>query len=82
MSQKDGRGNRQGVYVLCPLFVSFGENEIKCRSHVPDASSVVIKYANVKLCKTQRNVFCEGCYKRCEHYRAWDHFMQWEEEDE
>lgn len=81
LSREDGRGNRAGEYVLCPLFISFTDNEIKCQSHIPDASSTVIKFSNTLACKTQRNVFCEGCWKRCEQYQAWKHF-RWEDEDE
>ena len=75
------RGNRWGEDVLCPLFISFTANEIKCHSHIPDASSTVIKYSNTAECKKQRTMFCEGCWKRCEQYVAWKHF-RWEEDDE
>ena len=78
---KRKRGNRWGEDVLCPLFVSFSDYEIKCQSHMPDASSTVIKYSNLNYCKTQRSVFCEGCWERCEHYRTWKHF-RWEEDEE
>ena len=75
-------GNVDGEAVLCPLFKSFQteKNEIRCASHVADASSVVLKYKNVKACETQRKVFCEGCWYRCEHYRSWKH-MRWEDEE-
>ena len=67
-----------GEAVLCPLFKSFKEDEIRCASHVPDASAVILKYRNKQACKTQREVFCERCWKRCEHYLSWRH-MRWDD---
>jgi hypothetical protein len=72
-------GNVDGETILCPLFKSFNANEIRCASHVPDASSVVIKYRRADACETQRKIFCEREWKRCEHYRSWKH-MRWDDE--
>jgi len=67
-------GNVDGEAILCPFYKSFTNNEIRCASHVPDASAIIIKYRRADACETQRKVFCEGCYKRCEHYIAIKHF--------
>ena len=79
MSRKEC-GNTEGEYVLCPLFVAFLPTEIKCRSHVPDAIGISLRYLKKEDCDQQRKIFCEGCWSRCEHYRSWKH-MQWEDED-
>ena len=73
-------GNRDGENVLCPLFISFTDNEIRCQAHVPDASSTSLKYSDKKSCYLQRKTFCEGCWKRCEQWLAWKHF-RWEEDE-
>lgn len=72
-------GNRDGENVLCPLFVSFTDNELRCHPHVPEAAATIIRYADKKACWQQRKMYCEGCWKRCEHYLAWQHF-RWEDE--
>ena len=66
--------------MLCPLYVANSDREIQCRSHLPDSSSTIHKYQNENLCKRQRNIFCEGCWQRCEHYLSWLHF-RWEDEE-
>jgi hypothetical protein len=78
---RKGDGNRDGENVLCPLFVAYSENELRCQSHVPDAAAIILRYADTKACKNQRRIFCEGCWERCEHWQAWKHF-RWEDEDE
>lgn len=71
-------GNTDGENVLCPLFKSFTEHTIRCDSHVPDSNAIEIRYRDTKKCNTQRKIFCEGCWERCEHYRSWYH-MRWED---
>ena len=77
---RPGTGNREGEYVLCPLFISFTDNELRCESHVPDANATIMRYAEKEKCRTQRRLYCEGDWRRCEHYLAWKHF-RWEDED-
>ena len=77
---RPGEGNRDGEYVLCPLFVAYSDNEIRCRPHVPDSVSTILKYSDKASCYSQRKMYCEGCWRRCEHYLAWEHF-RWEDED-
>jgi len=72
-------GNTEGEAVLCPLFKAFTPNTIRCESHLPDSNAVEFRYRDQKKCETQRKIFCEGCWKRCEHYRSWLH-MKWEDE--
>ena len=71
-------GNTEGEAVLCPLFKGFTNNEIRCESHVPEASCVIIRYRNDKNCDKQRKLYCEENWKRCEHYLSWLH-MKWED---
>lgn len=73
-------GNREGENVLCPFFVSFSDNEIRCESHVPDANAAILRYADREACRRQRKLYCEGSYKRCEHYLSCIHF-RWEDDD-
>lgn len=77
MNYKD-YGNREGEAVLCPLFKSFTQNSIRCESHVPDSNAVEIQYKSTNKCETQRTLYCEGNWKRCEHYLSWLH-MRWED---
>ena len=79
MGRKEA-GNWAGENVLCPLFVAFTENELRCESHVPDAAASILRYATKDACKKQRTMYCEGEWKRCEHYLAWKHF-KWEDDD-
>lgn len=76
---RPGEGNRDGEYVLCPLFVAFSDNEIRCKSHVPEANAMKLCYSDKGTCKKQRTMYCEGCWERCEHYLSWKHFA-WEDE--
>lgn len=77
---RPGEGQRDGKSVLCPMYVCYGDFEIRCRPHVPDSAATILKYANKNLCERQRTTYCEGCWERCEQYLAWKHF-RWEDED-
>lgn len=57
-------GNVDGETINCPLWKSFTDYEIRCESHVPDSSSVILKYRDAKACEIQRKTFCEKCWKR------------------
>ena len=50
----------------------------RAESHVPESSLVEIQYRSPKKCETQRKLYCEQNWKRCEHYLAWKH-LRWEE---
>ena len=76
---RPGEGNREGEYVLCPLFVAYTDNEIRCKPHIPEASATLHRYSDRDACKRQRNMYCEGCWERCEHYLSWKHFA-WEDD--
>ena len=78
---RPGEGNREGEYVLCPIFVAYSDHEIRCQPHVPDAAATILRYSDKQSCYSQRKMFCEGCWKRCEHYMAWEHF-RWEDDEE
>ena len=77
---RPGEGNRAGENVLCPLFVAFTENELRCSPHMPEAAATIIRYSDRQACWSQRKLYCEGNWKRCEHYLAWKHF-NWEDDD-
>ena len=79
--RRQGQGNREGENVLCPLFIEFRDNELRCESHVPEAAAVIIRYSDREACSQQRKLYCEGCWKKCEHYLAWNHFRNWEEDE-
>ena len=77
MSRKEC-GNTEGENILCPLFKAFSPNTIRCESHVPDSNAIEIRYRDTRKCDTQRKLYCEGNWKRCEHYLSWKH-MRWED---
>ena len=77
---RPGEGNRDGEYVLCPLFVAYSDYEIRGKPHVPDAAATIHRYSDKTSCYNQRKFFCEGCWKRCEHWLTWKHF-RWEDEE-
>ena len=66
--------DRIGEYVLCPLFVSFTDCEIRCKPHVPDAIATILRYSDREKCNFQKEQYCKKCWKRCEHYLSWEHF--------
>ena len=78
---RPGEGNRDGENVLCPLFVAYSENEIRCHALIPDSSATIHRYGDRRACWGQRKMYCEGNYKRCEHYLSWLHF-RWEDDEE
>lgn len=77
---RQGAGNRDGENVLCPLFIAFSDNEIRCQPLVPESSATRHSYGDRNACRMQRKLYCEGCWKRCEHYISWIHF-RWEDEE-
>jgi hypothetical protein len=81
MAKGHGPSTRRAAYVLCPLYVADGERDILCESHIPDARVTVNRFNSKKDKDTQKRCFCEGCWKRCEHYLSWKHW-KWEEEKE
>lgn len=77
--KKGGLNSRGADHILCPYFKAHSEREILCESHVPDSKSVVLKFDSEHKKKTQQRIFCEGEYKRCEHYLSVKHF-RWEDD--
>lgn len=80
MSRKEC-GNTEGEAILCPLFKAFTASTIRCESHVPESQTIELRYSSTQRCAEQRKIFCEGCWKRCEHYLAWKHFRWYDEEE-
>ena len=74
-------GNRDSEYILCPLYRCYTSNTIRCESHVPEADVMELKYWDAKKCEKQRKLYCEGNWKRCEHYISWKH-MNWIDDEE
>jgi len=71
----------QDYRARCPLHIAYRDNEIMCQAAMPDSSAVIHKYDETEKAHAQIRIFCCREYERCEHYRAWKHFM-WEDEDE
>ena len=80
--KKTGLSGRRTDYILCPFFRAHSEKEILCESHVPDSKNIILRFDSEKKKRQQQEIFCEGCYKRCEHYISVQHFRWTEEEDE
>ena len=74
------KGNTEGENILCPLFISFTSNAIRCASHVPDCNTVELRYRDSVKCDKQRRLYCEGVWNRCEQYLSWEHWWNWKEE--
>ena len=64
----------------CPIHIAWRDDQIMCQSAMPDSTATVHRYPDPEAAKRQQEIFCAGCYERCEHYRAWKHFM-WEDEE-
>lgn len=77
---RPGSWSKEDYRARCPLHVAFRDDAIICRSAMPDSTGTVHQYRE-KEALDQIRIFCCGCFERCEHYRAWKHFM-WEDEDE
>ena len=76
--KKDKLSGRGSDDIRCPYFHAHSGREIKCESHVPD-SRIVIRFDSEKTKSQQQHIYCEGNYKRCEHYIAVTHF-RWPDE--
>ena len=63
----------------CPLHVAWREDEIMCKPALPDSTMTIHRYSDINMVRMQFKTYCCGCYERCEHYRAWRHFI-WEDE--
>ena len=75
---REGEGNRALISMRCPLFRACSSNWIRCESHVPDSEIVEIRFKHESRCATQKKIFCENMYERCEHYQSYIH-MKWED---
>lgn len=65
--------------ILCPFYIAQGSTDIICEGTVPETTCTQrFKYKTDK--QRQQESFCEGCFKRCEHYIAVMHFKYWDEE--
>lgn len=63
----------------CPLHIAWREDEIMCQSAMPESTVTIHRYPDKETAGKQKEIFCAGCYERCEHYRTWKHWM-WEDE--
>ena len=72
----DENGSRALISMRCPLFRESSSNWIRCESHVPDSEIIEIRYKHESRCTKQKQIFCQNCYERCEHFRSWQH-MKW-----
>ena len=52
-----------------------------CRAAMPDRTVTVHRFRGPEEAGRQKEIFCSSqCYERCEHYKAWKHFM-WEDDE-
>lgn len=75
--KKDGMTGRGADDILCPFFRAQSEKAILCEGHIPD-TRVEIKFNTKSEKNKQQEIFCEGCFKKCEHYITVSHF-KWNE---
>ena len=76
---RPGSWSKEDYRAICPLHIAWREKEIMCKAALPDSAATVHRYHDENDARRQQAIFCCGCYERCEHYKAWKHFM-WEEE--
>jgi len=51
-----------------------------CRAAMPDSAATVHRFSDGEAARRQREIFCcTQCFDRCEHYKAWKHFV-WDDE--
>ena len=81
MTQIPREKERDDKYILCPLYVAHTDNEIRRKPTFPETVATRYRYKTRDSCASQRKLYCEGCWKRCEHYLTWVHF-RWEDEEE
>lgn len=79
MAERKKKPDQLSAMVVCPIFISASETEIVCRSCVNGAQCSVLRYDDQCQREQQSNIFCKQNYKRCEQYRAYQHFS-WQDE--
>ena len=77
--KKGDLSGKAAQFILCPLFCAHSERKILCEGHIPNTRTE--QQFKTKGEKTQQQtIFCEGCYKKCEHYISVMHF-RWNEDE-
>lgn len=76
--KKGGLSGKGADDILCPMFHAHNDRNILCEGHVPDTRAE-IKFRSTAQKNQHEKIFCEGCYKKCEHYISVMHF-RWEED--
>ena len=64
--------------IICPLYRTYSERSIVCKGFIPDSENE-LRFGTVALKDQQQELYCMGCYRNCEQYRAYRHF-RWEDE--
>lgn len=64
--------------IICPLYRAYNERSIVCKGFIPDSENE-LRFPTEALKDQQRELYCMGCYRNCEQYRAYRHF-RWEDE--
>lgn len=77
---RPGSWSKEDYRARCPLHIAWRDDEIMCRPALPDSAATVHRYQNMETASKQKEIFCSGCYERCEHYQAWKHF-NWQDEE-
>lgn len=78
---RPGSWRKEDYRARCPLHIAYKEDGIMCQPAMPDCAITIHRFSDAEKGMRQIRIFCCGCYERCEHYRAWKHFM-WEDEDD
>lgn len=76
---RPGSWSKEDYRAACPLHIAWREDEIMCKPALPESAATVHRYSSAEAARKQQKIFCCGCFERCEHYKAWKHFI-WEED--
>ena len=77
---RPGSWSKDDYRARCPLHIAWREDEIMCRAAMPESAATVHRYMDTQTAQKQKEIFCCQCYERCEHYKAWRHFV-WEDDE-
>ena len=77
---RPGSWSKDDYRARCPLHIAWREDEIMCRAAMPESAATVHRYMDPQTATRQKEIFCCACFERCEHYKAWKHFI-WEDDE-
>ena len=78
---RSGSWSKGDYRAKCPLHVAWRDDEIMCKAAMPDSTVTVHRFSDCETAQRQKEIFCQSvCFDRCEHYKAWKHFV-WEDDE-